>query len=393
MTFIQFSSPTYMDDEPNLAVITLTRTGITSGTSSVQFSTLNGTAFGGAACGLLVDYITVTNQTVNFAAGQTTATVNVQICGDISAEGPETVVLRLSNPVNAGIGAAGSSVGPNTDAVLTINDTANQFRNTQCIDLFENTFGTLYPSQILVSGATTNLFRVRVTLYDYWSNSPDNVDVLLVGPNGAKYILMADAGGFVPIPASNTRTLTFTDSAPQVIADSSAPATGAYQPVNWETPVSTFPVPAPPAPYVEPGSTIARPVGKTMYGNFAGINANGIWSLYVRDDGNFPRPEVQSGAICGWGIELLPVTSVGVDVSGRVVTADGRGIRNAVVEMTDPHGITRSVVTSSFGYYRFEGVMVGTSYVMGVRSRQYRFVPRVVTVLDTLNNVDFVGLE
>lgn len=369
------------------AVIELSRTGDVSGAASVVVNSANGTANVGAACGQFgVDVQNISGTVIDFAANQTTAAVTMNICGDIIAENTETVLLSLASPVNASIGKPGN-------AVLSIVDTANQFRNTQCIDLFENTFGTLYPSQILVSGATTNLFRVRVTLYDYWSNSPDNVDVLLVGPNGAKYILMADAGGFVPIPASNTRTLTFTDSAPQVIADSSAPATGAYQPVNWETPVSTFPVPAPPAPYVEPGSTIARPVGKTMYGNFAGINANGIWSLYVRDDGNFPRPEVQSGAICGWGIELLPVTSVGVDVSGRVVTADGRGIRNAVVEMTDPHGITRSVVTSSFGYFRFEGVMVGTSYVMGVRSRQYRFVPRVVTVLDTLNNVDFVGLE
>lgn len=369
------------------AVIELTRTGDVSGSASVVINSANGTANVGPVCGPFgVDAQTISGTVVNFAANQTSATVTMNICGDTIAENTETVLLSLASPVNAGIGKP-------ANAVLSIIDTANQFRNMQCIDLFENTFGTLYPSQILVSGATNNVFRVRVTLYDYWSNSPDNVDVLLVGPNGAKYILMADAGGLVPIPAANARTLTFTDSAPQVVPDSTAPATGVYQPTNWETPVSSFPVPAPPAPYVEPGSAVSRPVSQTLFGSFAGINANGIWSLYVRDDGNFPRPEVQNGAICGWGIELLPVTAVGVDVAGRVMTPDGRGVRNAVVEMTDPNGITRTVVTSSFGYYRFEGVMVGNSYIMGVRSRQYRFVPRVVTVLDTLNDVDFVGLE
>jgi hypothetical protein len=367
-------------------VITLTRTGNVSAPASVQFSTANGTAFGGGACGLLVDYITVTNQVVNFAANQTSQTVNVQICGDNSAEGPETVNLLLSNPVGAGIGTP-------APAVLTINDTANQFRNTQCIDIFENSIGLPYPSQIVVSGATTNLFRIRVTLYDYWSNSPDNVDVLLVGPNGAKYILMADAGGVVPINPADARTLTFTDSAPQVVANSTAPATGVYQPTNWETPVTTFPVPAPAAPYVEPGSTVARPVSQTMFGNFGGINANGTWSLYVRDDGGFPRPDTQNGGICGWGLELLPVTAAGVEVSGRVFTSNGTPLRNAEVTMTDANGVVRRAVTSSFGYYRFEDVQVGESFVMNVNSRSFRFVPRVVTVNDALTDVDFTGLE
>jgi hypothetical protein len=364
----------------------LTRTGNISAPASVQFSTSNGTAIGGAACGLLVDYITVTNQVVNFAANQATQTVNVQICGDTSAEGPETVNLLLSNPVGAGIGVP-------APAVLVINDTANQFRNTQCIDIFENSIGLPYPSQIVVSGATTNLFRIRVTLYDYWSNSPDNVDVLLVGPNGAKYILMADAGGVTPIPAANPRTLTFTDAAPAVVPDNTAPATGNYKPTSWETPIASFPVPAPPAPYVEPGSSVTRPVGQTLFGNFGGINANGTWSLYVKDDGGFPRPEVQSGAICGWGLELLPVTAAGVEVSGRVFTSNGTPLRNAEVTMTDANGVVRRAVTSSFGYYRFEDVPVGESFVMTVNSRSFRFVPRVITVNDAMTDVDFTGLE
>jgi hypothetical protein len=92
------------------------------------------------------------------------------------------------------------------------------------------------------------------------------------------------------------------------------------------------------------------------------------------------------------GIACVP-TSAGVDVSGRVLTSDGRGLRNATVTMTDANGVVRTATTSSFGFYRFEGVTVGESYVMGVSSRNYRFTPRVVQVFDSMTDIDFIGLE
>jgi hypothetical protein len=293
----------------------------------------------------------------------------------------------LSNPVGATMGA------PN-NALLRINDTANQFRNTAPIDLFSGAVALPYPSQITVSGLVPPAFRIRVTLYDYYTLFPDNIDVLLVGPNGAKYVLMADAGGLSPIAPNDHRTLTFVDSATALVPDNTLPVTGKYLPVNWETPVTAFPAPAPGLPYVEPGNTVTRPVGQTLFGNFGGFPGNGVWSLFVRDDNGFPLNLTQKGSISGgWGLEILPATAAGVDVTGRVTTPDGRGLRNAVVYMTDANGETRTAVTSSFGYFRFENVRVSESYVMGVNSRLYRFTPRVVTVLDTLTDVDFVGIE
>lgn len=89
----------------------------------------------------------------------------------------------------------------------------------------------------------------------------------------------------------------------------------------------------------------------------------------------------------------LCTTAAAVDISGRVLTPDNRGLRNAVVSMVDSAGVVRTATTSSFGYYSFEGVDAGHAYVMGVSSRRYRFAPRVVQVFDTLTDVDFVGLE
>jgi hypothetical protein len=106
---------------------------------------------------------------------------------------------------------------------------------------------------------------------------------------------------------------------------------------------------------------------------------------------------VATGTPGGWvdtisGIACTP-TAAGVEVSGRVLTPDGRGLRNATVTMTDANGVVRTTTTSTFGYYRFDNVAVGETYVMGVSSRNYRFTPRVVQVVDNMTDVDFIGLE
>ncbi|MBK6725536.1 MAG: DUF4394 domain-containing protein [Acidobacteria bacterium] len=94
------------------------------------------------------------------------------------------------------------------------------------------------------------------------------------------------------------------------------------------------------------------------------------------------------------GITVSPCpTSAGVEVSGRVLTPDGRGLRNTVVSMVDSQGTHRTATTSSFGYYSFSEVEVGEAYVMSVDSRRYRFAPRLVQVFDNLTDVDFFGQE
>ncbi len=91
------------------------------------------------------------------------------------------------------------------------------------------------------------------------------------------------------------------------------------------------------------------------------------------------------------GNVIIGATAAGVDVFGRIVTPDGRGIRNAAVVVTDTNGSRRLTTTSSFGYYRFADVRSGQPYTISVQSRRYRFTPRVVQIVDTLTDFDFVG--
>ncbi|MEO7660460.1 MAG: hypothetical protein ABIV48_12675 [Pyrinomonadaceae bacterium] len=80
-------------------------------------------------------------------------------------------------------------------------------------------------------------------------------------------------------------------------------------------------------------------------------------------------------------------------ISGRVLTPDGRGLRSTRVNIIDNQGNTRSVLTSSFGLYSFEGVSVGHVYTLTANSKRYRFAARVLTVSDSLTDVDLRGLE
>jgi hypothetical protein len=84
-------------------------------------------------------------------------------------------------------------------------------------------------------------------------------------------------------------------------------------------------------------------------------------------------------------------TAAKVEVTGRVVTAEGFGIRNASVVLTTTAGSRRSVVTNAFGYYRFTDIEVGSTYLLRAQSKGYGFSPRVLLVDDSLADINFTA--
>lgn len=86
-------------------------------------------------------------------------------------------------------------------------------------------------------------------------------------------------------------------------------------------------------------------------------------------------------------------TAAGVSITGRLLTPDGRGLRNAVVTIIDRQGIRRFATTSSFGIFRFDEVDVGETYVITVTSKRYRFASQVLVVTDQIDDLVLVGLE
>jgi hypothetical protein len=95
----------------------------------------------------------------------------------------------------------------------------------------------------------------------------------------------------------------------------------------------------------------------------------------------------------GFWFQNLAPTAAGVSVSGRVMTANGNGIRNVIVTLADASGLTRRAISSSFGYYRFDDVEAGQNYVISVRSKRFTFAnpTRILSVQDELTDVDFTA--
>ena len=64
-----------------------------------------------------------------------------------------------------------------------------------------------------------------------------------------------------------------------------------------------------------------------------------------------------------WTEQSFAPTAAEVSVGGKVLTANGRGIENVRITMTGANGETRTVISSSFGYFRFDNVEVGGTYI------------------------------
>ena len=50
-------------------------------------------------------------------------------------------------------------------------------------------------------------------------------------------------------------------------------------------------------------------------------------------------------------------------------------------------------MTTAFGYYRFDNVAKGETYIIAVASKRHHFTSRVLQVFDSMADVDFAELE
>ena len=90
-------------------------------------------------------------------------------------------------------------------------------------------------------------------------------------------------------------------------------------------------------------------------------------------------------------INISGPTAATVTVGGRVMTADGRGVSKARVVLTDANGAERLAITNPFGYYRFDEVQAGETYIFSVGHKRYQFSPQVLTVNEELAELNFTA--
>ncbi|MCY7345801.1 MAG: carboxypeptidase-like regulatory domain-containing protein [Pyrinomonadaceae bacterium] len=94
-----------------------------------------------------------------------------------------------------------------------------------------------------------------------------------------------------------------------------------------------------------------------------------------------------------WTAQAFAPTAASVNLGGRVMTATGRGIRNARVTLTMPDGTMRTTISGTFGYYRFADIPAGETYILTATAKRFVFsVPtQVVSLNEDRDDVDFIG--
>lgn len=155
-----------------------------------------------------------------------------------------------------------------------------------------------YPSTVTISGVGGNVAHLTVTINGFSHTEPDDVDMLLVGPTGARIIFWGDVGG---TPTATNLNFVIDDFAASQLPDSSAGfASGTFRPTDQGVTADSFPAPSPCAGTGCYPADAAAPNGaKTFASTFNGTNPNGVWSLYVID-----QFSGDAGSIASWCLTI-----------------------------------------------------------------------------------------
>ena len=151
-----------------------------------------------------------------------------------------------------------------------------------------------YPSSLAVSGLSGTITDVNVSICGLGHTFPDDVDVLLVGPDGTTNIaVMTDVSGGTDITGM---VYTFDDAAVASMADGVTSLSGTYKPTQGTTCNGTCGYngsSVPPAPH-----------GRAL-SVFNGLAPNGTWRLYAYDDTAGDTGQIATG----WRLQITTATN------------------------------------------------------------------------------------
>jgi len=245
----------------------------------------NGTANTGNLTATLLDGNGVTSLTSGpqsygvLAAGGVAVARNFEFVAEGECGATVSAVLALQDgTTNLGTVAF--------EFVLGIEATESaQASNPASMTIPDSGAATPYPSIINVAGRSGVVSKVAVTLVGLSHTWPGDLDILLVGPDGARVGLLGRVGGGA---SAVNATITFDDEATASVG--STVTSGTFRPTGVS---SSLPSPAPAAPY------------SAALATFNGVSPNGNWALYVVD-----RAAQDAGSISGgWRLDITTVQS------------------------------------------------------------------------------------
>jgi subtilisin-like proprotein convertase family protein len=194
---------------------------------------------------------------------------------------------------------------------------AATFTNSAPIAINDNGPATPYPSEITVTGfaPTQVVTKVTLTISGFSHTYPSDADMLLVGPSGARMVVLSDVGDGTDVD-NLTITLDDAAAAPLPIGHPSQLRSGTFRPTDGnDYPADAFPAPA---PAFTAGVDEAAPAGTATFANrFNGTSPNGTWSLYVVDDTDGDVGSISGG----W---TLDITAASPTTAGQIVISELR---------------------------------------------------------------------
>lgn len=92
-------------------------------------------------------------------------------------------------------------------------------------------------------------------------------------------------------------------------------------------------------------------------------------------------------------VELLNITptAASVFVGGRVLSPSGRGVKSAQISLVTQNGEIRTTLSNMFGYFSFQNVLTGETYVLNASHKKYQFDPQLLSVTNEITDLSIVG--
>jgi hypothetical protein len=228
---------------------------------------------------------------------------------------------------------------------------------------------------VTVAGANNGVTDVNLTLSGLEHTCTEDLDFLLVGPQGQKALVMSDLGDCgTPVTGLN---VTLDDAAASALPDGSTLTSGTYRPGDndYGTPATpdVMPAPAPDPDALGIGSTLSV---------FNGTNPNGVWNLYVSDQYGGDSGQLAGG----WSLQLSTVDKpaapgITAPASGTrdrdgAFTMTGAAPANSTVKIYDGASVKTTVAAAATGAW--------TASIAGVPNGSHTFT---ATATDGFGNV------
>jgi subtilisin-like proprotein convertase family protein len=200
---------------------------------------------------------------------------------------------RHTAAIAAALTAALASVAALNPPAAVAAPTTLAVSNTASISPPDNfTSGTA--SQITVAGQTGLVTDLDVTLNGFSSTYPDDLDILLKGPNGRAVMLMSDRCGGDDV---SNLTIRFDDEASAPASDEGPCISGSFWPSDGVNPD-------------DPGFQAPNALALSA---FDAASPNGAWTLHVADDDNPDAAVILGGFTLTFQLsdEAAPVVTFG----------------------------------------------------------------------------------